>query len=334
MAWTSQKIAVIGGGSWATALVKILAENASLRIHWWLRDNRDVEHINKHHHNPSYLSDVYINPKRVTTYTSLEAAIKGTDYVLLVIPAAFVKDPFLEADRGLLKNKIVISAVKGLLPNEHIPVTDWVIREFGVPESNVAVIGGPCHAEEVAQGRQSYLTIASPDLKTAGKVAEILTCRYVGATPSTDLYGVEYAAVMKNIIALACGITHGMGYGDNFQAVLVSKSMTEIGDFLQAVDPRSRDLTASAYLGDLLVTAYSQFSRNRLFGKMIGRGYSVAAAQLEMNMIAEGYYAAKSIHLLNEKLGVRMPISDMVYKIIYEQVSPVAAVEELKGMLN
>lgn len=334
MAWTSQKIAVIGGGSWATALVKILAENASLRIHWWLRDNRDVDHINKHHHNPSYLSDVYINPKRVTAYTSLEAAIKGTDYVLLVIPAAFVKDPFLEADRGLLKNKIVISAVKGLLPNEHIPVTDWVIREFGVPESNVAVIGGPCHAEEVAQGRQSYLTIASPDLKTADKVAEILTCRYVGATPSTDLYGVEYAAVMKNIIALACGITHGMGYGDNFQAVLVSKSMTEIGDFLQAVNPRSRDLSASAYLGDLLVTAYSQFSRNRLFGKMIGRGYSVAAAQLEMNMIAEGYYAAKSIHLLNEKLGVRMPISDMVYKIIYEQVSPVAAVEELKGMLN
>ena len=334
MSWINQKIAVVGGGSWATALVKILAENSSLKVNWWLRDNRDVEHIKKHHHNPSYLSDVYINPKRVTPFTQLESALKSVDYVLLVIPAAFVKEPFLGIEPTVLKNKIVISAVKGLLPSEHIPLTDWLIRDFQVAEAKVAVIGGPCHAEEVAQGRQSYLTIASPDFKTAEKVAGILNCRYVSASASTDLYGVEYAAVMKNIIALACGITHGLGYGDNFQAVLVSQAMREMGRFLEAIDPRPRELTASAYLGDLLVTAYSQFSRNRLFGNMIGRGYSVSAAQLEMNMIAEGYYAAKSIYVLNQKLGVAMPISEMVYRIIYEQANPAMAVEALKKNLN
>src|SRR5690606_13122759 len=244
------------------------------------------------------------------------------------------KEPFLGIEPTVLKNKIVISAVKGLLPSEHIPLTDWLIRDFQVAEAKVAVIGGPCHAEEVAQGRQSYLTIASPDFKTAEKVAGILNCRYVSASASTDLYGVEYAAVMKNIIALACGITHGLGYGDNFQAVLVSQAMREMGRFLDAIDPRPRELTASAYLGDLLVTAYSQFSRNRLFGNMIGRGYSVQAAQLQMNMIAEGYYAARSICLMNEQYQVEMPVTETVYQILYEGVSPDAAFKKLLEILK
>lgn len=329
-----RKVTVIGGGSWATALVKILAESPSNRVNWWLRDASDIGHIRKHHHNPSYLSDVYINPRRVTAYASLPAALKGAEYVVLVIPAAFVKEPFEGASPELLRDKLVISAVKGLLPDDHMLITDWVARDFGVPKSLLCAIGGPCHAEEVALGKQSYLTIASPDAGSAEKVASLLTCRYVSANPSDDLYGVEYSAVMKNIIALACGITHGLGYGDNFQAVLVSSAMQEIEGFLTAVDPRPRNLSASAYLGDLLVTAYSQFSRNRLLGNMLGRGYSVAAAQLEMKMIAEGYYAARSIYLINQRYGVSMPVTRMVYQILYEGVSPVAAVEELKKLLR
>lgn len=328
------KVAVIGGGSWATALVKILAENPAVRVNWWLRDEADIEHIRQHHHNPSYLSDVYINPKRVTPYASLKAALKGTEYVVLAIPAAFVKDPFQNLAPELLRDKLIISAVKGLIPSDHLLITDWLARDFGVSRSLLCAIGGPCHAEEVALGKHSYLTIASAEIETARKVSELLRCRYVFAHPSDDLYGVEYSAVIKNIIALACGITHGLGYGDNFQAVLVSCAMEEIGQFLEAVDPRPRNLSASAYLGDLLVTAYSQFSRNRLFGNMLGRGYSVAAAQLEMKMVAEGYYAAKSIFLINERHKVNMPVTNMVYQVIYGNVSPVAAVEELKKLLR
>ncbi len=328
------KVAVIGGGSWATALVKILAESPATRVNWWLRDAADIEHIRQHHHNPSYLSDVYINPKRVTPCASLKAALKGTEYVVLAIPAAFVKEPFENLDPELLRGKQVISAVKGLIPSDHVLITDWLARDFGIPKSSLCAIGGPCHAEEVALGKQSYLTIASPDVETAKKVSALLSCRYVTAHPSDDLYGVEYSAVIKNIIALACGITHGLGYGDNFQAVLVSCAMDEIERFLTAIDPRPRNLSASAYLGDLLVTAYSQFSRNRLFGNMLGRGYSVAAAQLEMKMVAEGYYAAKSISVINERYKVNMPVTDMVYQIIYGNASPVAAVEELKKLLR
>ncbi len=331
---SSRKVTVIGGGSWATALVKILVENPGTKVNWWLRDKKDVEHIKRHHYNPSYLSDVYINPKRVTPYESLTSALKGTEYVVLAIPAAFVKDPFSGISGKIFENKQVISAVKGLLPDDHLLVTDWLARDFSVSKENLSAIGGPCHAEEVALGKQSYLTIASHSLESAAKVASILTCRFVSAGASDDLYGVEYAAVMKNIIAMACGITHGLGYGDNFQAVLVSNAMSEIEHFLNAVDPRPRQLSASAYLGDLLVTAYSQFSRNRLFGNMIGRGYSVAAAQLEMKMIAEGYYAARSIHRINLRHGVPMPISEMVYQVIYENVPPATAVEALKKALH
>ncbi len=334
MVFGNRKVAVVGGGSWATALVKILAENPAIRVNWWLRDEADIEHIRLHHHNPSYLSDVYINPKRVTPCGSLKTALRGTEYVVLALPAAFVKEPFVNLDPGLLKGKLMISAVKGLIPADHLLITDWLARDFGIPRSSLCAIGGPCHAEEVALGKQSYLTIASAEMETAKKVSELLSCRYVSANPSDDLYGVEYSAVIKNIIALACGITHGLGYGDNFQAVLVSCAMEEIGQFLNAVDPRQRNLDASAYLGDLLVTSYSQFSRNRLFGNMLGRGYSVAAAQLEMKMVAEGYYAARSISVINERYKVNMPVTNMVYQVIYGNVSPVSAVEELKKLLR
>jgi glycerol-3-phosphate dehydrogenase (NAD(P)+) len=328
------KIAVIGGGSWATALVKILSEHPQVQTRWWLRDQPDIEHIRAYHHNPSYLSDVYINPKKVKVFEKIREAIKGTEYVILAIPAAFIQEPLREITASHLKAKRIVSAIKGMIPKQNKLVTDWLVEQYGIPLTDMCVIAGPCHAEEVALEKQSYLTIASPNPECAADFAQFMTCRFVVANPLADLYGVEYAAVMKNIIALSCGITHGIGYGDNFQAVLVSNAMQEIQRFVTAIDPRARDLSSSAYLGDLLVTAYSQFSRNRLFGNMIGRGYSVKAAQLEMNMIAEGYYAAKSIHVINKHYKVHMPITESAYRILYKGIAPASEMEALKKHLT
>ena len=328
------KIAVIGGGSWATALIKILCEQNNVQIRWWLRSNSDIAHIRKFHHNPSYLSDVVLSPKKVKVFEKMPEAVKGADYVILAVPAAFVREALSDLTAKHLQGKRIVSAIKGMVPGENMLITDWVSKKFGVDLHETCVIAGPCHAEEVALEKQSYLSIASTECPTAEDFARLLTCRYVTANALDDLYGVEYAAVMKNIIALACGITHGLGYGDNFQAVLVSNAMQEIGNFMTALDPRERNMSSSAYLGDLLVTAYSQFSRNRLFGNMIGRGYSVKAAQLEMKMIAEGYYATKSITEMNKIHHVNLPITNAVYSILYEDQAPGMVMDDLKKLLK
>lgn len=328
------KIAVIGGGSWATALIKILCEQNNVQIRWWLRNHNDIAHIRKFHHNPTYLSDVVLSPKKVKVFEKTADAVKGADYVILAVPAAFVQEALRDLTAKHLQGKRIVSAIKGMVPGENILVTDWISRAYNINLHETCVIAGPCHAEEVALEKQSYLTIASTECPTSEDFAALMTCRYVTANPLDDLYGVEYAAVMKNIIALACGITHGLGYGDNFQAVLVSNAMQEIGNFVTALDPRPRNMSSSAYLGDLLVTAYSQFSRNRLFGNMIGRGYSVKAAQLEMKMIAEGYYATKSITELNKIHQVSLPITNAVHRILYEEHAPGMVMEDLKKLLK
>lgn len=324
---------MVGGGSWATALVKILSEG-HVNIKWWLRKKADSDHIRQFHHNPSYLSDVQINPRKVKVCPKIREACKDSDYIILAVPAAFIGDALTGLTPAHFAGKHVISAIKGMIPDQNLLVTDWVEHTYGVPDHRVSVIAGPCHAEEVALEKQSYLTIASTGNATAQAVADLLTCRYVQASALNDIYGVEYSAVMKNIIALACGITHGLGYGDNFQAVLVSNAMQEIRRFVDAVYPMTRDLSASAYLGDLLVTAYSPFSRNRTFGTLIGRGYSVQSAQMEMNMIAEGYYAVKSIFEINERFAVPMPIITAVYNILYEKASPQLEMNDLKSKLK
>jgi len=328
------KIAVIGGGSWATALIKILCEQNNVQIRWWLRSQKDIDHIRKFNHNPSYLSDVVLSPKKVKVYEKTTEAVKGADYIILAVPAAFIQESLQHLSAKHLQGKRIVSAIKGMVPGQNALVTDWAADAFGIEMKDTCVIAGPCHAEEVALEKQSYLTIASTECPAAEDFAELMTCRYVTANALDDLYGVEYAAVMKNIVALACGITHGLGYGDNFQAVLVSNAMQEIGSLVTALDPRERDLSSSAYLGDLLVTAYSQFSRNRLFGNMIGRGYSVKAAQLEMKMIAEGYYATRSIHELNKTYHVNLPITNAVFSILYEDHAPAAVMNELKKLLK
>ena len=324
---------MLGGGSWATALTKILSENGS-RVDWWLRSKDDVQHLLRTRHNPRYLSAVQFDLDRVHPTTDLDEAIEEADWLVLAVPAAYVQPVLDKLDRGALKHKRVVSAIKGMIPGKNQLVTDYVAERFRLPHTRLGVIAGPCHAEEVALEKQSYLTIGSPDAALAEDFSELLRNRYVRAHPAQDLDGIEYCAVMKNIIALTGGIAHGVGYGDNFLAVLVSNAVQEIRRFLQAINPQPRDLSASAYLGDLLVTAYSQFSRNRTFGSMVGRGYSVKSAQLEMNMVAEGYFAVKSIHELNKKLKVNMPITEAAYNILYERISPAVEMELLKEKLR
>ncbi|GAB3042683.1 NAD(P)H-dependent glycerol-3-phosphate dehydrogenase [Spirosoma pulveris] len=326
------RVTMVGGGSWATALVKILSEN-NVNVKWWLRKTSDADHIKKFGHNPSYLSDVQINTRKVKVCTKIRDSFKDSDYIILAVPAAFISDALTGLKSEHFKGKSVVSAIKGMVPGANQLVTDWVSEQYGVPMERISVIAGPCHAEEVALEKHSYLTIASQNPVCAQSVADLLRCRFVQTTPVDDLYGIEYSAVMKNIIALACGITRGLGYGDNFQAVLVSNAMQEIKRFVDAVYPKHRDLSGSAYLGDLLVTAYSPFSRNRTFGTLIGRGYTIQSAQAEMNMIAEGYYAVKSIYEINRRYAVEMPITNAVYNILYDKAAPTSEMNSLKGVL-
>ena len=324
---------MLGGGSWATALTKILSENGA-RVSWWLRSKDDVQHLLRTRHNPRYLSAVAFDLNRVRPAPDLAAVVKEADWLVLAVPAAFVQPVLDKLDRDALRGKRVVSAIKGMIPGRNELVTDYVAARFRLPTTQLGVIAGPCHAEEVALEKQSYLTIGSPDPDLAEAFSRLLRNRYVKAHPAPDLDGIEYAAVMKNIIALAGGIAHGLGYGDNFLAVLVSNAVQEIRRFVHAISPQPRDFSASAYLGDLLVTAYSQFSRNRTFGSMIGRGYSVKSAQLEMNMVAEGYYAVRSIYELNRELRVEMPITFAAYHILYEKIAPAVEMELLKEKLR
>lgn len=328
------QVAVLGGGSWATALIKILSEN-NVKIKWWIRRKSDVEFIRKYNHNPSYLTDVAINPRKVKTYSKMVDALAGAEYIILAVPAAFIPSTLKDLNKKHFEGKKVVSAIKGMIPEENLLVTDWMERAFNLPLGQTCVIAGPCHAEEVALEKQSYLTIASPDLSLAQSFSNLLNSRFLQAHAIQDLYGVEYCAVIKNIVAMACGITRGLGFGDNFQAVLVSNAMQEIKIFLDVVYPeKNRDLNSSGYLGDLLVTAYSQFSRNRTFGNMIGRGYSVKSAQIEMNMIAEGYYAVRSIYSISRQHQIKLPIIEAVYNIVYEKANPMLEMNKLKGFLK
>lgn len=326
-------VAVVGGGSWATALVKILSNNLD-SIHWWVRNPETADFLQKYRHNPSYLSDVVIDTGKVNVTTSLHAAIDAADIVILAVPSAFLKSSLSSLTPADFSGKLVFSAIKGIIPDDLQIVGDYLQTAFAIPIDHVGVITGPCHAEEVAMERLSYLTIACQTTSHAERLADSLNCRYIKTTVSDDIYGTEYSAVLKNVMAIASGVAHGVGYGDNYQAVLISNGIQEIKRFVDAVHPISRDINDSAYLGDLLVTAYSAFSRNRLFGTMIGKGYSVKVAQLEMNMVAEGYYATKCIHELNLRHKVHMPITESMHRILYEKISPRIEMKLLSDQLK
>jgi glycerol-3-phosphate dehydrogenase (NAD(P)+) len=329
------KVAMIGGGSWATAIIKMLSDNFTEKeIYWWMRNADAITHLQKYKHNPNYLSSVEIRIPEQNISNNLDEIIEKADYVILNVPAAFLKATLSGINPEQLKGKKIISAIKGIVPDENKIIGEFLNERYGVPLTDILVISGPCHAEEVALEKLSYLTIASVDLDAAAFFASMLQTRYIKTNVSDDIFGTEYAAVLKNIYAVASGICHGVGYGDNFQAVLISNAIREISRFVDAVHPISRDIKEPAYLGDLLVTAYSQFSRNRTFGNMIGKGYTVKSAQLEMNMIAEGYYAASCMHVINKKYKVDMPISRAVYAILYEKHSPHIEMRLLTEQLN
>ena len=328
----TDKVGIIGSGSWATAIAKMLFENVN-EINWFFRKPETVEQFITYQHNPRYLRDVEFDTDRIQFYTEINTFLDDTDILVLAVPSAFLP-VILQNVRTNLRDKYILSGIKGIVTDENLLVVEYLNKHFGVEFENAGVIAGPCHAEEVALERLSYLTVACQDEDKAAKFAQMIQSDYIFASTSDDIWGTEYSSVIKNIIAIAVGIAHGLRYGDNFQAVLVSNAIREIKRFVDAVHPIKRDIKDSAYLGDLMVTAYSQFSRNRMFGTMIGKGYSVKMAQLDMNMIAEGYYSAKSIYKINQNFGVEMPISEAVYRILYEGVSVKKEVIKLTEKLS
>lgn len=303
-------------------------------IFWWMRNPQAIDHIKKYKHNPNYLSSIEIDLPEKNISNDLSYIISKAELVLLSVPAAFLKDILKDVSAEDLRGKKIISAIKGMVPDENFIIADFLNQKYNIPLEDILVIGGPCHAEEIALEKLSYLTVASADTGTAACFADMISTRYIKTNVSDDIYGTEYAAVLKNVYAIASGICHGVGYGDNFQSVLISNAIRELKRFVDHVHPIDRDIKESAYLGDLLVTAYSQFSRNRMFGNMIGKGYTVKSAQLEMNMIAEGYYAVNCLHQVNKKYHVFMPICRAVYAVLYEKHSPIIEMKLLEEQLS
>lgn len=330
--YDQRKVAIMGSGSWATALAKLLLNNLP-EINWYIRSDETIDYFRKFRHNPKYISDIEFDIDRINFYNSTSEAIKASDILVFAIPAPFLRDS-LSDFQDEFGDRIIISAIKGIVPNENLTIAEFFNKDYNVPFKNISIISGPCHAEEIALERLSYLTIASSTKERSEELAPLFRCHHVMVKTSQDIYGTEYSAVLKNIVAIAAGICHGLGYGDNFQAVLVSNAMMEIKRFLKKTYKSKRKLLSSPYLGDVMVTAYSQFSRNRTFGMMIGKGYSVKSAQLEMNMIAEGYYAVACIHEMNKNFNVNMPITDAVYRILYEKISPTLEIKLLTEKLK
>ena len=326
------KFAVIGGGSWATAIAKMLCVNQK-EICWYMRNEDAIEHINTHHHNPNYLSSVEFDITKLKLTSNINEAVVYADYIIFAIPSAFLNSE-LEKLTESIEGKVIFSAIKGIVPETSLIVGEHFNKTYNIPLENIGVITGPCHAEEVALERLSYLTIACGDAKKAKIVAKNLSGNYIKTKISDDIIGTEYAAMLKNIYAIAAGMAHGLGYGDNFQSVLMSNGIREMKKFIKKVHKMKRNINDSAYLGDLLVTGYSIFSRNRMFGNMIGKGYTVKSAMMEMSMVAEGYYAAKSAYNLNLDYGAQTPIIDAVYSILYEGKSAKSVFKKLTEKLD
>lgn len=310
----------MGGGSWATAVAKIVLEKVD-HISWYMRRPEVIEDFKRLEHNPSYLTSVHFNVNRISFSSDINEVVRNCDTLIFVTPSPYLKN-HLKKLKEKLHNKFVITAIKGIVPDENLICSEYFRQVFNVPDDNLAVLGGPSHAEEVALGRLTYLTIGCTDEEKAANFADLIASSYVKTKTNSDVIGIEYASVLKNVYAIASGICNGLKYGDNFQSVLVSNAVQEMSRFLSAVYPIERNVYDSVYLGDLLVTSYSNFSRNRVFGTMIGRGYSVKSAQIEMEMIAEGFYGTKCMKEINRHFHVNMPILDAVYNILYEKISP------------
>ena len=314
------KIAIIGGGSWATAIAKIVVGHTH-HIGWYMRRDDRIDEFRRLSHNPAYLTSVHFEVDEIGFSSDINRIVADYDTLVFVTPSPYIKN-HLKKLKTRIKDKFVITAIKGIVPDENLVCSEFFHQVYDVPYENLACLGGPSHAEEVALERLSYLTVGCSDREKAQAFADVLTSEYIKTKTSSDVIGIEYASVLKNVYAIAAGICSGLKFGDNFQSVLMSNAVQEMSRFLTAINPIERCVYDSVYLGDLLVTGYRNFSRNRTFGTMIGKGYSVKSAQIEMEMIAEGFFGTKCMKEINRHLHVNMPILDAVYNILYERISP------------
>ncbi len=327
---------IVGSGSWATALAKILTDNGHI-INWWIRNKTSISQIKQRHHNPHYLNSAYFNTALLKLDDNIEQVIADSEVVVVAIPSAFVEDAFGQLPRNIFKGKKIVSAIKGILPESNQLLNDYLAQHFDVELQDYFTVLGPCHAEEVASEKLSYLTFSGIDEKMAHTIASYFQTEYLNVLANHDVIGVQYAAVLKNIYALGAGIAHGLEYGDNFLSVYISNSASEMVGFLRkAVGDKvcnQVNYSTSVYLGDLLVTCYSLYSRNRMFGNMLGKGYSVKAAQLELNMVAEGYNASKCINIENKKVMAPMPIATTIFDILWNHLSPTEGFKRIENTL-
>src|SRR5574344_2880323 len=314
------KIAIIGGGSWATAIAKIVISHTN-HIGWYMRRDDRIEDFKRMGHNPAYLTSVHFDVDHIYFSSDINRIVESYDTLVFVTPSPYLKN-HLRKLKARIADKFIITAIKGIVPDENLVCSEYFHQVYDVPYSNLACIGGPSHAEEVAMERLSYLTVGCSDVEKAQAFTDVLTSELIKTKTSSDVIGIEYSSVLKNVYAIAAGICNGLNYGDNFQSVLMSNAVQEMSRFLSAIHPIDRSIYDSVYLGDLLVTGYSNFSRNRSFGARIGKGYSVKSAQIEMEMIAEGYFGTKCMKEINRHWHVNMPILDAVYNILYERISP------------
>ncbi len=313
-------IAIIGGGSWATAIAKIVLDHTQ-HIGWYMRRDDRIEDFQRMGHNPAYLTSVHFDVSKIFFSSDINKIVQNYDTLIFVTPSPYLKN-HLKKLKSRIRDKFVITAIKGIVPDENLVCSEYFHQVYDVPYENLACIGGPSHAEEVALERLSYLTIGCMDKEKAQSFASLISSDFIKTKTSTDVVGIEYSSVLKNVYAIAAGICSGLKYGDNFQSVLMSNAIQEMNRFLTAIYPLERNINDSVYMGDLLVTGYSNFSRNRTFGTMIGKGYSVKSAQIEMEMIAEGFFGTKCMKEINRHWHVNMPILDAVYNILYERISP------------
>ncbi len=327
MELTNATVAIMGGGSWATAIAKILLSNVE-KINWYIRRDDRIEDFKRLGHNPAYLSSVRFDTNRINFSSDINKVARESDILVFVTPSPYIKS-HLKKLKEDLRDKFIVNAIKGIVPDENLIISEYFHQVYKVPYDNLSVMAGPCHAEEVALERLSYLTVGCSNIDHATQFAAKLANNFIKTSVSEDVVGIEFGSVLKNIYAIAAGICNGLKYGDNFQAVLMSNAVIEMNRFINVVHPISRTINDSVYLGDLLVTGYSNFSRNRIFGTMIGKGYSVKSAQIEMEMIAEGYYGAKCIKEINKHYRINTPIIDAVYNILYEGISPVIEIKLL-----
>lgn len=343
------RIGMIGNGSWATALVKIITDSGH-KVNWWVRNEKSIDHIRRRKHNPNYLPSAYFDTTLLELNSNVREVVKNSDLLVLAVPSAYIREVLSSLDAGDVKGKKILSAIKGLLPDNDVLLNEYLHQHFDLPLENYFAVLGPCHAEEVAAEKLSYLTFSGVDEEVAGQIAHHFKTPYINTIVNADILGVQYAAVLKNIYALGAGIAHGLEYGDNFLSVYIANSADEMAGFLrkagikhivvgehekQATSERKKDMNyaASVYLGDLLVTCYSLYSRNRTFGNMIGKGYTVQSAQLEMNMVAEGYFASRCMFNLNKNIKADMPIAETIYQILWEKEQPSAGFARIEEVL-